>query len=127
MKRREFITLLGGAAAAWPLAARAQQTARSKQAGVLMYLAENDPHGQSLAQALRSALQQLGWIEGSNLHIVWRWAGEDAVLFRDYAAELVGLAPDLIVAVGTSSVAAVKRAPGSRKRDPTSPLRGEVT
>ena len=109
MKRREFITLLGGAAA-WPLAARAQQPERTRRIGVLMASSESDPMGQARIAAFRQALAGLGWSEGSNLKIEWRWTGGDIARVRDYAAELVRLAPDVIIANGTPSVAALKHA-----------------
>jgi ABC-type uncharacterized transport system substrate-binding protein len=106
-RRREFITLVGGAAAAWPLTARAQQMRRM---GVLMALSEDDPQGQSRGAALRQALAKLGWIEGLNLTIEWRWAGGDIVRVREFAMELVRLAPEVILAQGTPNVAALKQA-----------------
>ncbi len=77
LRRREFITLLGGAAAAWPLAARAQQPGRMRLIGVLMGFAEHDPAGQSQLAAFRGALSKLGWTEGSNLRIELRWGAAD--------------------------------------------------
>ena len=109
MKRREFIALLGGATA-WPLAARAQQPERTRRIGVLMASSESDPMGQARIAAFRQALAGLGWSEGSNLKIEWRWTGGDIARVRDYAAELVRLAPDVIIANGTPSVAALKHA-----------------
>ena len=107
--RRDFITLLGGAAVAWPLAAHAQQPAQIRRIGVLMNRAANDPAGQARVVAFREVLQQLGWTDGRNLRIDTRW-GEDVVdLERRYAAELVALAPDVILASGTLSVAALQR------------------
>jgi ABC-type uncharacterized transport system substrate-binding protein len=109
MKRREFIALLGGATA-WPLAARAQQPERTRRIGVLMASSESDPMGQARIAAFRQALAGLGWSEGSNLKIEWRWTNGDIARVRDYAAELVRLAPDVIIANGTPSVAALKHA-----------------
>ena len=107
--RRDFITLLGGAAVAWPLAAHSQQPAQIRRIGVLMNRAANDPAGQARVVAFREVLQQLGWTDGRNLRIDTRW-GEDVVdLERRYAAELVALAPDVILASGTLSVAALQR------------------
>jgi putative ABC transport system substrate-binding protein len=77
MRRREFITLLGGAAAAWPVVARAQQSGSMRRIGVLMAVSENDPEGQARLNALRQGLNQLGWAEGKNLAIEYRWAGGD--------------------------------------------------
>ena len=101
MKRREFITLLGGAAAAWPLAARAQQGERMRRIGVLMSLAADDPEGQARIAAFLQGLQQLGWTDGRNVRIDYRWAAGDADRIRRYAAELVALAPDVILAAGS--------------------------
>ena len=77
MKRREFLTLLGGAAVAWPLGVRAQQSERIRRIGVLMALRENDPVTQARVAAFQQALAGLGWIEGRNLKIEWRWTGAD--------------------------------------------------
>jgi putative tryptophan/tyrosine transport system substrate-binding protein len=77
MKRREFITLLGGAAAAWPLAARAQQADRVRRIGALMYLAADDPESPARVAAFARGLQELGWIEGRNIQIEYRWGGGD--------------------------------------------------
>jgi putative tryptophan/tyrosine transport system substrate-binding protein len=109
MRRRAFITLLGGCAAAWPLAARAQQPAM-RRIGVLMNLAADDPEGQGRVTAFVQALQQLGWIEGRNMRIDYRWAhaGRDVDLFHKYAPELVALAPDVILASGFPSMAALQ-------------------
>ena len=109
MKRREFITLLGGAAA-WPLAARAQQPERMRRVGVLMNLAENNTEAWGRRAAFQQALQQLGWTDGGNVRIDYRWAGNDASRLRRYAAELVALAPDVILANATPSVAALQEA-----------------
>ena len=109
MKRREFITLLGGAAAAWPLAARAQQPERVRRIGVLMYLPADDAEGQARLAAFTQALKQLGWSDGRNLRIDTRWATADDI--RRHAAELVGLAPDvLLAATGTATVAPLLQA-----------------
>src|SRR5262249_28051696 len=96
MKRREFITLLGGAAAAWPLAARAQQPERMRRIGLLMGVAD-DREGQARVAALKQGLQELGWTDGGNIQIETRFAGADADRIRAHAAELVALAPDIIV------------------------------
>jgi putative ABC transport system substrate-binding protein len=108
LKRREFITLLGGAAAAWPLAARAQQAERMRRIGVLMNRTVDDAHGQARLLALRQALQQLGWSDGRNVQIDIRWGEDDVDRERKAAVELVALAPDIIVASGTLSVAALR-------------------
>jgi putative tryptophan/tyrosine transport system substrate-binding protein len=110
MRRREFITLLGGAVAAWPIAARAQQGERMARIGVLMPTATDDPLGQSRLTAFLQALAQLGWTEGRNTRIDIRWSAADADRIRRYAAELVALAPDVILAATSSSVAALQQA-----------------
>jgi hypothetical protein len=97
MKRRAFITLLGGAAAAWPLAARAQQSERMRRIGVLMYPARDDPEGQARIAAFLDSLEQLGWTDGRNVRIDIRWpAGFGADRVRQDASELVAAAPDVI-------------------------------
>ena len=102
--RREFITLLGGAAAAWPLAAWAQQAERLRQIGVLMVTPADDPEGQARIAALIETLQQLGWSLGRNVKIDQRWSAGDLEQTRKYAAELVALAPDVIVASGSAAI-----------------------
>jgi putative tryptophan/tyrosine transport system substrate-binding protein len=106
LKRREFITLLGGAAASWPLAALAQQQDRMRRIGVLMAHAENDPEGQAFVAAFRETLQKLGWAEGRNLRIDIRWAPE-VELMPGFAKELVVFQPDLILANNTPTTAAL--------------------
>src|SRR5262245_61983414 len=107
MKRREFITL-GGAAAAWPLAARAQQAERMRRVGVQMpYAAESDPEGQLRIIALREGLQKLGWTEGRNIRIDHRWASSDIDSARKVAKELADSQPDLILTDTTLVTAAV--------------------
>jgi putative ABC transport system substrate-binding protein len=103
MKRREFITLLGASAAAWPLAVRAQQPERMRRIGVLMAATADDFEGQGIA-AFLNGLQQLGWTEGRNVRIDVRWAAGDADRIRRYAAELVTLAPDAILATGSATL-----------------------
>jgi len=98
LKRREFITLLGGAAVAWPLAARAQQPERMRRIGVLMTLAADDPYGQAEVAAFQQALQQLGWSDGRNVRFDIRWHENDADRARTYAQELIALAPDIFLA-----------------------------
>jgi putative ABC transport system substrate-binding protein len=105
MKRREFISLLGGAAVAWPLAVRAQQGERMRRIGVLTNLAADDPEGQVRNTAFAQALAQLGWTVGDNLRIEQRWAAGDADRLRTYAAELVALKPDVILATGNAGAA----------------------
>jgi ABC-type uncharacterized transport system substrate-binding protein len=108
--RREFITLVGGAAAAWPIAARAQQGERMRRIGVLMSLTADDPEGQVRLTAFLQGLQQLGWTDGRNVRIDTRWGAGDADRSRGYAAELVALAPDVILASGTSTMGPLLRA-----------------
>lgn len=93
--RRSFIMLLGGAAAAWPMAGRAQQ---ARRVGVLMGLDDGDPEGQSYAKTFAEGLQELGWTAGRNLEIDYRWGGSDRERIRQYASELIGLRPDVILA-----------------------------
>ena len=102
MRRREFITLLGGAAA-WPLAARAQQDDRLRRIGVLINLAADDPQGQVRLAAFQQGLQQLGWTDGHNLRIDTRWTAGNADNIRKYATELAVLAPDVIFAHGSAT------------------------
>ena len=99
MRRRAFITLLGGAAA-WPLAARAQQPERMRRVGVLNTLAADDGMGQARNGVFLQGLQQAGWTIGRNVQIETRWAAGDADRLRTYAAELVALAPDVILVTG---------------------------
>jgi putative ABC transport system substrate-binding protein len=110
MKRRAFITLLGGAAVTWPLAARAQQPSRVRRIGVLMSTNENDPVAQSRVAAFREGLAESGWREGGNLAIEWRWSGGDIARTREQAAELVKLAPEVLLSNGTPATAALKQA-----------------
>jgi ABC-type uncharacterized transport system substrate-binding protein len=110
VKRREFITLLGGAAVAWPLAARGQQGERIRRIGVLHSLASDDPEGQARLTAFVQGLQELGWTDGRNVRIDYRWAAGDAERARRYAAELVALAPDVILAHGGSIVPSLLQA-----------------
>jgi putative ABC transport system substrate-binding protein len=102
--RRKFVAALGGAAAAWPLAARAQQAERMRRIGVLTGGAANDPVAQGFIAAFLEALQQLGWTDGRNVRIDTRWAAGNVVDMRKYAAELAALAPDVILAVGSPVV-----------------------
>jgi putative ABC transport system substrate-binding protein len=108
--RRQFITLLGGAAVAWPLAARAQLADRVQRIGVLMPFVESDPEGQRRVNAFLQGLKELGWIRGRNVQIDYRWvAGDDADRIRVYTAELVDLKPDVIVCQSTHAVVALKK------------------
>jgi ABC-type uncharacterized transport system substrate-binding protein len=109
MRRRQFIILLGGAAA-WPLAARAQQPERTRRVGVLMNLSSDDAEGQARLAAFHQGLQQLGWSVGGNVRIDYRWGAGDADRIRKFAAELVALAPDIILSTGSPSVAALQEA-----------------
>ena len=109
MKRRDFITLLGGAAAGWPLAARAQQTERLRRIGVLMSTGERDPETQLRVGAFREELQKLGWAEGRNLQIDYRWGAGSIERTRTYAAELVALKPDVILGAPASAAVALHR------------------
>jgi putative ABC transport system substrate-binding protein len=113
MQRREFITLVGGAAAMWPLAVGAQRAERMRRLGMLMAISEDDPMAQARVTAFRQALAELGWAEGRNLNLEWRWTGGDIGRVHEYASELVRLAPDVIVANGTPNVAALKQATAS--------------
>ena len=104
MRRREFLSLVGGTAAAWPLAARAQQTERMRRIGVILPATANQPEYQAYVEAFLQRLQQSGWIIGGNVQIDTRWATTNAAAIRRHAAELVALAPDVILAYGTSTV-----------------------
>jgi putative ABC transport system substrate-binding protein len=104
MRRREFISLLGGAAAIWPVAARAQQSERVRRIGIILPAAADDPEWQAWLGAFLQALAQLGWSIGHNVRIDTRWATTNAAEIRMHAAELASLAPDVILAAGTSTV-----------------------
>jgi putative ABC transport system substrate-binding protein len=110
MQRRAFITLFAGAAAALPLAARAQQTERMRRIGVLMGVAADDPEGQARISMFVQALQQLGWIDARNMRIDVLWGAVDADRYRIYAEELVALAPDVILAGSSAALAPLQRA-----------------
>jgi putative tryptophan/tyrosine transport system substrate-binding protein len=105
MKRREFISLLGGAAAAWPLPARAQQPGRMRRIGVLSPYPAGDTEGHARLTAFAQALQQLGWTVGQNVGIDYRWGPGNAETMRKYAIELVALAPDVVLANTTAALA----------------------
>jgi putative ABC transport system substrate-binding protein len=111
MRRRALIKLLGGAVAAWPLAARAQQSDRMRRIGVLVGgAAEDDPYTRARKAAFLQGLQQLGWTDGSNVRVEYRWGlGNDANI-RKYAAELIGLGPDVILVFGSAAAAAMQQA-----------------
>ena len=113
MRRREFITLVGGAAAAWPIWARAQQGERMRRIGVLMNIAASDPEGPVRIAALVDELQSLGWTVGRNLEIETRWAAADADLFRRYANDLLSASPDVILASTSSAVTPLRQATNS--------------
>ena len=106
--RREFIAALGGAAA-WPLAGHAQQPERIPRVGALIAFPENDPLAQAIVTAFAQGLARLGWVEGKNIRIDYRFAAGNPALFKTYAAELVGLAPDAILASNTPAVAALRQ------------------
>ena len=108
MKRREFITLLGGTVA-WPLAARAQQPGRMRRVGVLMTLSADDPEGLARVTAFAQGLQELGWRDGRDVRIDYRWAAADAASFHRHAQELLTLGPDVIIATATPSVVALQQ------------------
>src|SRR5262249_27055860 len=110
MRRREFIALLGSGVAGWPLAARAQQNGRMRRIGVLMSYAADDPAGQARLLAFAQELAQSGWIDGRNVRIDVRWGAVDPERIRSYAAELVALAPDVIVATGSAIVGSLLQA-----------------
>jgi putative tryptophan/tyrosine transport system substrate-binding protein len=107
--RREFITLVGGAAAAWPLAARAQQPTRMRRIGVLMNVVEDDPEGQARIAAFHQGLQEWGWTRGHNAQIDVRWGAVDAESSRLYATEVVRLAPDVILASASAAMGALQQ------------------
>jgi putative tryptophan/tyrosine transport system substrate-binding protein len=110
MKRRAFITLVGGATVAWPIAARAQQSERVRRIGVLMNLTADDLEASARLTALAQGLQQLGLTVDRNVRLDYRWGAVDADSSRRYAAEMVALAPDVILASGTPAVAALQQA-----------------
>ncbi|MGC1844856.1 MAG: ABC transporter substrate binding protein [Pseudolabrys sp.] len=104
MRRREFITLIGGAAAAWPFAVRAQQPERMRRIGILLPAAADDAEFQAWVGSFLQGLQQLGWTIGRNVQIDTRWATANAAAIRRHATELAALAPDLILAHGSMTV-----------------------
>jgi ABC-type uncharacterized transport system substrate-binding protein len=112
MRRREFITLIG-ATTGWSVAARAQQAVGTRRIGVLINLSENDLEAQRLITAFRERLAQLGWVDGRNLRIEYRWAGGDVDRIRAFAKQLVELSPDIIVGYATPSVVALQHETGS--------------
>src|SRR5262247_2188575 len=111
IRRRDFITLLGGVVAVgWPIAARAQQSKRVRRVAALMPYTANDPQSQNRNAAFLQGLQQLGWAVGQNLQIDYRWGGGNEDDTRKYAAELVALAPDVIFAPGSAAAGPLRRA-----------------
>src|SRR5262245_63472456 len=110
MRRRAFISLLGVAAISWPLAARAQQSEPMRRIGVLMSTAADDPEGQARIAAFQQGLQRFGWTIGRNVRIDSRWPAGDSERFRTYAAELVALSPDVILATGSAAAEPLLRA-----------------
>jgi putative ABC transport system substrate-binding protein len=108
MRRRTFISLLGGAAA-WPLAARAQQAEKVRRIGVLQPLAADDPESPARVTAFAQGLQQFGWTDGRNVRIDYRWAAGDTDRYRRYAAELVALAPDVILASSSPAMMSLQQ------------------
>jgi putative ABC transport system substrate-binding protein len=109
VRRRDFIAGLGGAAAAWPLAARAQQPERMRRVGVIIAVSESDPQARARTAAFRQALQDLGWVDGRNIEIDYRFPGADLQRIRESAKEMIGLGPDVILANTTPVVAALQR------------------
>ena len=109
MRRREFIAILGGAAAGWPLSARAQQSNRPRLVGALFAMAPSDPEAEMRVKAFESGLRELGWVEGRNMRLEYRWAPRDLGLLLSQATELVSLGPDVILATGTPVVAALRQ------------------
>jgi len=110
VKRREFITLLGGVAAVWPLTARAQQGNRVRRIGVLMVVAETDPDAKRFVQALETRLDAASWHKGRNLEITYRWGADDSEQLTRYANELVLSAPDVLVVLGTAALIPMRKA-----------------
>jgi putative tryptophan/tyrosine transport system substrate-binding protein len=109
MRRREFITFLGGAAVTWPVTARAQQPERMRRVGVLMAAAENDPDARLAVAAFQEGLQALGWSDGRNLRIDYRWGDSDADRIRAFAKELIELSPNVVIGHSTPSVVALRQ------------------
>src|SRR5438874_1357073 len=110
LRRRDFITLLGGATASWPITARAQQPERTRRIGILLNAPADDPRYQVWVGAFLQALALLGWTIGRNVRIDTRWSGADAAETRRHAAELAALAPDVILAHGAGPVGALLQA-----------------
>jgi len=109
MRRRDFVSLIGGSAVVWPLTVRAQQLERMQRIGVLMAVAENDPLAQPWVRALQESLKKLGWLVGQNLQIDYRWTAGNFERMRTSAAELVSLTPNALLAGNTPTTAALQR------------------
>ena len=110
MRRRDFVTLLGGTVAAWPLAVQAQKLAQTRRVSVLLGLAENDPLQNARLKAFRLGMRDLEWIEGRNIQVEYRFAGANLALINQHVAELIRSAPDAIVANSTPVLAALRTA-----------------
>jgi putative ABC transport system substrate-binding protein len=110
LRRREFLGVLGGAAAAWPISPRAQQGERMRRVGVLMSTAADDAEGKARIAAFLSALEKLGWVDGRNVRIDTRWPAGGMEELRKYAAELLALAPEVVVAAGAGGLTSVQAA-----------------
>lgn len=110
MRRRDFITLISGAAAIWPMVTQSQQVSGAKRVGVLLNYSENSEEGQRYVAAFRKALQALGWIEGRNADLVFRWTGGNSALYAKHATELAALSPDLVLGATAASVMALQQA-----------------
>jgi putative tryptophan/tyrosine transport system substrate-binding protein len=110
IRRRKFLATLGGAAAAWPLAAYAQQPAQVRRIGVLMPFAEDHPVGQARVAAFVQGLRQLGWTDGHNVRIDYRWSAGDSDNIRKFASELIALGPDVVMAFTSAAVTALRQA-----------------
>ena len=110
MRRRELITLIGGAVAAWPLALRAQQPERLRRVSVLLGVPQNDPETKSRIRAFRLGMRDAGWVEGRNVQIEYRYAGTDRDTIKKHVAELIRLAPDVILANSTPVMALLRPA-----------------
>jgi putative tryptophan/tyrosine transport system substrate-binding protein len=113
MRRRDFVTLLGGAAAAGPIAGHAQQTGQMPRIGCLWAFSEGDLEGKADVTAFREELEKLGWIDGRTVRTEYRWTGGNSARAKDYAAELVALKSDVILANGTLSLAAARKETGT--------------
>ena len=112
MRRRNFITSLGGAAMAWPFVAHAQQSRQLRRIGVLMNIAADSPEAPGRVGALAQGLAEQGWMLGGNVQVIYRWYASDADASRKYAEELIALAPDVFLAIGTLAATALQRAAG---------------